>query len=239
MKNFARAYESPQSGRPASRDELIERGIVVVRRTAFRMIRRLTPNVDVEDLVAAGTEGLLRAVDRWDPSRGPFEPYIEPCVRGAILDELRASDAMTRHGRKRLREVTAAIGRLEQRLGRAPEGAEVAQTLGITIEEYWSLMADFASTPVLGSEEDAEGECALPETRDPVTMLEERDLREALRGAILRLPDRTQKILALYYQEECTLAEIGKIFGVSESRVCQLLGEAVSRLRVGLEQEVS
>jgi RNA polymerase sigma factor FliA len=218
-----------------SRDELIAIGLPMVRRTAFRLARRLPPNVEVGDLLGAGTEGLLKAVDRYDAARNPrFEPYAEARIRGAILDELRASDTMTRHGRRRLSEVSRTIRSLESVLGRSPEEHEVATALGITLEAYQRLAEDLAKGPALARLGEIDPDEVASSEDDPVTTLGERELRPRVAAAIHELPERTQTVLALYYQEECTQAEIGKILGVTESRVCQILGDATARLRGAL-----
>lgn len=217
-----------------SRDELITRGLPIVRRLAFRLARRLPPNVDVGDLIGAGTEGLLKAIESYDPNHAArFETYAESRVRGAILDELRAQDALTRHGRRQFGEVTRAIRKLESSLGRVPEEQEVANELGIELDAYHKLTEHLARGPALANlgaidPDDTAG--------DEVTTreIEARQLRTQLVIAVKKLPDRMQKVLALYYQEECTLAEVGQILGVTESRVCQILGEATVRLRASL-----
>src|SRR5687768_3471782 len=123
-----------------SRDELITRGLPIVRRLAFRLARRLPPNVDVGDLIGAGTEGLLKAIESYDVTHtARFETYAESRVRGAILDELRAQDALTRHGRRQFGEVTKAVRKLESSLGRPPEEQEVADALGIDLDAYQKL----------------------------------------------------------------------------------------------------
>ena len=137
---------SPEFVAPAAppRDELIARGIPIVRRIAFRLARRLPPNVDVGDLIGAGTEGLLKAIEGYDPSHtAKFETYAESRIRGAILDELRAQDSMTRHGRRQLSDVSRTIRGLEAKLGRAPEEQEVADALGVskrTVEQEWTMI---------------------------------------------------------------------------------------------------
>ena len=224
------ALEAP---RP-SRDELIQRGLPIVRRLAFRLARRLPPNVDVGDLIGAGTEGLLKAIEAYDASHAArFETYAESRVRGAILDELRAQDALTRHGRRQMGEVTKVMRKLESQLGRSPEEQEVASALGIELEVYHKLVENLSRAPALANlgaldPDDVAG------GSDSSAELEHRQLKEQLVAAIKRLPERTQQVLALYYQEECTLAEVGAVLGVTESRVCQILGDATARLRAAL-----
>ncbi len=228
----ARADAEPRS---RGRDELIEIGLPIVRRVAFRLARRLPPNVEVDDLVGAGTEGLLRAIEGYDPARSPaFEPYAEARIRGAILDELRASDPLTRHGRRRLAAITKAIKSLQVELDREPSEDEVAARLGIPLEEYQRVSGELARGPALGRLGDIEPDDVPGAITDPCALYDERELKERLAQAIASLPPRTQQVLALYYQHECTQSEIGRILGVTESRVCQILGEAAARLRARL-----
>jgi RNA polymerase sigma factor for flagellar operon FliA len=217
-----------------SRDELIQRGLPIVRRLAFRLARRLPPNVDVGDLIGAGTEGLLKAIEAYDVNNAArFETYAESRVRGAILDELRGQDALTRHGRRQMGEVTRVMRQLEASLGRAPEEEEVASALGIDLAAYHKLAENLSRAPALANlgaldPDDVAG------SSDSAGEFETRELRTQLIGAVKRLPERTQTVLGLYYQEECTLAEIGEVLGVTESRVCQILGDATVRLRAAL-----
>ncbi len=221
-----------------SRDELIELGIPRVRRIAFRLARRLPPNVDVGDLIGAGTEGLLKAVAAYDPKVQPrFESYADTRIRGSMLDELRAHDQMTRHGRKRMGEVTRVIRKLRQKLGREPEEEEVAQGLGMELEAYQKLSETLSRGPALGRLGEVDPEEVDSGKSDPLNIFEKKQLKGRLADAIGELPERTQMVLALYYQEDCTQAEIGEILGVTESRVCQILGEAAARLRARLERE--
>ncbi len=218
-----------------SRDELIQRGLPIVRRLAFRLARRLPPNVDVGDLIGAGTEGLLKAIEAYDASNAArFETYAESRVRGAILDELRAQDALTRHGRRQMGEVTRVMRKLESELGRMPEEQEVATALGLDLEAYHKLAENLSRAPALANLGALDPD-DVPGASDSAVEFEHRELKTQLVGAIKRLPERTQTVLALYYQEECTLAEIGEILGVTESRVCQILGDATARLRASLD----
>ncbi len=218
-----------------TRNQLIELGLPIVRRVAFRMARRLPPNVEVGDLIGAGTEGLIKAAEAYDPIRySRFEPYAEARIRGAILDELRSYDYMTRHGRRRLAEVSKTIRELELEIGRTPEEHEVAQRLGIDIEQYRKLMEDLARAPALGRLGETDPDDVAAASADPMHTLADQEIKIKLADAIRSLPERMQKVLALYYQEDCTQSEIGQILGVTESRVCQILGEAAARLRAKL-----
>ena len=224
----------PAAPRP-THEELLAIGLPIVRRVAFRFARRLPPNVDVGDLIGAGSEGMLKAIEAWDATRAPsFEAYLDARIRGAILDELRASDVMTRHGRRRLAETARAVRTLEQRLGRAPEEEEVAKELGITLDAYHKLSEDMHRGPALGRVGEDPDAVASGAESAPEALLET-ERRDRLRQALARLPERQQMVMALYYQEECTQMEIGRILGVTESRVCQILGDATARLRAFME----
>jgi RNA polymerase sigma factor for flagellar operon FliA len=227
--------QTPQSS--MSRDELCAIGLPIVRRIAFRMARRLPPSVEVGDLIGAGTEGLLRAIEGYDPSRcDRFEPYAEARIRGAILDELRGLDVMTRHGRRRMTEVTKVIQQLQRELSRAPLEDEIAARLNLPLEEYQRIAAELSRAPALGRLGEIDPDDVESEAMDPASLYGEKELRQQLVAAIDLLPERMRQVLGLYYQHECTQAEIGQILGVTESRVCQILGEAAARLRAQLTE---
>lgn len=220
------------------RNTLIEIGLPLVRRIAFRMARRLPPSVEVDDLISAGTEGLVRAVDAYDPTRNDrFEPYAESRIRGAILDELRAADVLTRHGRTRMAQVSRVIARLEHSLSRAPTEEEIAQTLGLPLAEYQQIAMELARAPAIGRLGEHDPDDVASAALDPAALFAAAELRGHLVRAIQSLPERTQQVLALYYQHDATQAEIGKALGVTESRVCQILGEAIARLRAKLASQ--
>ena len=230
----AAAELDPRPDAELTRDELIREGLPWVRRIAFRMARRLPPSVDVGDLIGAGSEGLIKAADAFDPTRHPrFRAYAEARIRGAILDELRSHDPMTRHGRRRLAEVTRAVRALTLELGRPPEEHEIAEKMGIEIAEYRRLAADFAKAPALARMAEVDPD-RVQGRADVHDIAEVREQKRLLAAAIRKLPERTQKVLALYYQEQCTQAEIGLVLGVTEGRVCQILGEASVRIRAEL-----
>ena len=232
-----RKYESIPSERSSVEvdEEYLREGVALVRRLAFRMVRRLPSNVEVDDLIGAGMEGLLKAIHSFDESRGTrFDAYAKTRVRGAILDELRANDVMTRHGRARLSEVSNAIARLQQSYGRDPSDEEVAEALSMSLGTYQRLTEELGQGPLLAGLGAVAPDEVAGEQRDPSLEYEDSEARALLADAIVGLPRRNQEVLALYYQEDCTQAEVAAILGVSESRVCQLLGETNARLRTKL-----
>jgi RNA polymerase sigma factor FliA len=211
-----------------------ERFQPLVRRTAMRFARRVPRHITVSDLVGYGWVGLMEAYRRADPEMPPeeFEAYASYRVRGAILDYLRSLDPATRELRRSSRNVADAIRKLTGEKVRAPEEGEIAAALGLSLEDYRELLQRISTGGMARLElldiDNLEVEGANENIDDGVG---QRQLSTAVAEAITHLPPRLQQILALYYQEECTLREIGSVLGVSESRVCQLLSEAMHRLR--------
>ncbi len=232
---------SAATGSSKSREaeaDLIQRGLPIVRRLAFRLARRLPPNVEVDDLIGAGNEGLIKAVAAFEPtSEARFESYAERRIRGAMLDELRAMDPVTRHGRQRMRDVSKAITELTQENGESPSEAQIAERLGLDLASYRKLSADLARAPALGHVGEIDPDAVKGRVEMPDARILASEKKRLVAEAITRLPERTQQVLALYYQEECTQAEIGRILNVSEGRICQILGEAAARIRADLGLE--
>ncbi|MFK8003629.1 MAG: RNA polymerase sigma factor FliA [Polyangiales bacterium] len=231
----AGAYGQNPGTKKTYNAELVKRGLPIVRRLAFRLARRLPPNVEVDDLISAGNEGLLRAATLYEPTGDArFEVYAERRIRGAMLDELRAMDPVTRHGRQKMRDVSRAISALTQENGQPPTEAMVAERLGMDIPAYRKLTTDLSRAPALGHVGDTSPEEVAGVTPMPDARLLDDEKRRLVAVAITHLPERTQRVMALYYQEECTQAEIGRILNVTEGRVCQILGEAAARIRAHL-----
>ncbi|HSZ28457.1 MAG TPA: FliA/WhiG family RNA polymerase sigma factor [Pseudonocardiaceae bacterium] len=225
----------------ALRDRLILHYSPLVKYVAGRVGTGLPAHVDIADLVQSGVFGLWDAIDRFEPERGlKFETYAMQRIRGAILDELRAQDWVPRSVRSRAREVERALERLESRLQRSATDAEVAAELGITIAELRGLYAQLQLTSVVALDELIAVGCGgtsiaetLPDdtVEEPGALLDSVESRRLLAEAVSQLTDRDRVVVSLYYFENLTLAEIGRVLGVTESRVCQLHTRAVLRLR--------
>ncbi len=225
----------------ALRDRLILHYAPLVKYVAGRVGTGLPAHVDIADLVQSGVFGLWDAIDRFEPGRGlKFETYAMQRIRGAILDELRAQDWVPRSVRSRAREVERALERLESRLQRSATDAEVAAELGITIAELRELYAQLQLTSVVALDEliaVGRGGTSIAETlpddtvEEPGAFFDSVESRRLLAEAVSQLTDRDRVVVSLYYFENLTLAEIGRVLGVTESRVCQLHTRAVLRLR--------
>jgi len=209
-----------------------------VERVARRLARKLPAHVDLDDLISAGMIGLVEAADRFDPDRGEkFETFAEFRIRGAMLDELRSRDSLSRDMRRICRELQEATSNLANQLGRAPSEAEMAGFMGLSVDEIRARQAKVSGASVIGFD-DADptflDHTADEKALDPCEAAARRELYDQLCDHIESLPQRMQQVLALYYCEGLNLKDIGAVLGVTESRVCQLHGEATKRLRGSL-----
>ena len=218
---------------------LLERFAPLVNRIARQLVSKLPASVELDDIVQAGMIGLMDAARRYRDDRGAqFETFATQRVRGAMLDELRQNDWAPRSVRRLQRELDAVLQSLEQRLGRRPLEREAARELGVTLPEYRALLAEARGGQIVsleGLEETVEGEALSRQRADPAcepqAIAEERRIRGDLVAAIEALPERERQLMGLYYEEDLNFREIAAVFGVTESRVCQMHSRAVARLR--------
>ncbi|VVE30318.1 RNA polymerase sigma factor FliA [Pandoraea soli] len=217
----------------------------LVRRLALQLMAKLPASVELEDLIQAGMLGLLDAANRYQETQGAqFETYASQRIRGAMLDELRELDWASRGIRKTARQIEKAVQRLEQRLGRGPSESEIAGEMSIGLAEYQQMLQDVHGCQLVYYEDfDSADEepfidriCVDPGA-DPLTMLLDEGLRGGVIDAIDRLPEREKLLMSLYYDQGLNLREIGAVLEVSESRVCQLHSQAISRLRTTLREK--
>lgn len=216
--------------------QLLEEHMPAVRRQALSLQVKLPSSVELDDLIQAGTVGLLDALNRYDPQAGAsFATFASQRIRGAMIDELRSRDWLPRSVRRKARSVDACTRKLEQQYGRAPEEREIAREMGVSLDDYHQLLADTNNGFLLPYEEmvaeRGEPEDLTEGAVSPVAALLAGEKRGQLKAAINALPEREQLVITLYYQEDLNLKEIGVVLGVSESRVCQLHSQAVSRMR--------
>ncbi|MBU1362114.1 MAG: RNA polymerase sigma factor FliA [Gammaproteobacteria bacterium] len=223
------------------RDALIRQYVPLVRRLAHHMIAKLPPNVELDDLIQVGMIGLADALSRYEASQGvQFETFATQRIRGAMLDELRDGDWLSRGSRKSQKQIEQAVRKLEHRLGRSPVESEIAAELDMPLAEYQSLLGRVRGTQLVyledmgGRDEDDEGfldRHAADAEADPMSVLKDHRLRQALVTAIETLPEREKYIMGMYYEQDMNLKEIAAVLGVTESRVCQLHSQSIARLR--------
>ena len=222
------------------REHMIRQYVPLVRRLAHHMIAKLPANVELDDLIQVGMIGLSEALTRYEAAQGvQFETFATQRIRGAMIDELREGDWMSRGSRKSQKDIERAVQRVEQRLGRSAKESEIAAELGMALDEYQELLNKVRGTQLvyledMGGDEDAEGflDRHTGDTEaDPLNLLRNDRLRSALVEAIKSLPEREQYIMSMYYEKDLNLKEIAAVLGVTESRVCQLHSQSVARLR--------
>jgi RNA polymerase sigma factor for flagellar operon FliA len=235
--------EYKKSGERRLRDQLIVLYSPLVKYVAARVAVGLPQHVDGSDLVSYGIIGLIDAIDRFSPDRQvKFETYAIPRIRGAIIDELRAIDWVPRSVRAKARAVEQAYASLEATLLRTPTDAEVAAELDMSESDLQDILRQISFVGVAALDEvfmvggDRTDRTTLGDTipdaaAGPVALFEDKESKEILSQAIMQLGERERTVLSLYYYEGLTLAEIGDILGVTESRVCQIHTKAVLQLR--------
>jgi RNA polymerase sigma factor for flagellar operon FliA len=226
-----------------ARDALLRDNLSLVHHVARQLARGLASDVDLDELVSAGTMGLMSAADSFDVTRGlAFSTYAVPRIRGAILDELRRQDHVPRSVRRKTRSISTARETLTRSLGRVPEAREIAQEIGVDSGTLWRWMADVEGAVQVSLDTRAAHADAPLSPADllgsDVELADERLTREEdvarLRDAMLGLKDQERTVLSLYYFEELKAREIAEVMGVSESRISQIRSRALAQLRDAL-----
>ena len=233
-------------GDPEVRDKLIKEYGPKIKYMAYRLSHRLQPDIDIDDLISAGIIGLMDAMDKYDPSKETlFKTYAEFRIRGAMLDEIRAMDWIPRSVKEKAGLLYRTVAQLEKKLGKSPTEDEIASELKMTMAEYQEFIAQAKTSAMISIEDlgihldhdrdilECIGE---PEKRDPLTLLLSKDTRDILKSAIEHLPEKEQRVVSLYYYNELTMKEIGRILSVTESRVSQLHTQAMFRLKGKLKE---
>lgn len=230
-------YSNVATSDRGSSDTLVTEHIGLVNRIARHLAARLPSTVDIDDLLQSGMVGLLEAASNYDASRGAsFDTYAGIRIRGAMLDDIRKHDWTPRSVHQKYRQVMEAMAAIEKETGRSAEGHEVARRLDISIDSYYKILSDSAGSRLFSLEETLEESSyqrVLPtsNTATPDQELYKGQFRQHLTEAIQKLPERERLVLSLYYERELNLKEIGAVLDVSESRVCQIHGQALVRLR--------
>jgi len=228
---------SAYSQRPSARETeaLVMRHAELVKRIAYHLAGRLPASVEVDDLIQAGMLGLLEAAANYSEGRGAsFETYAGIRIRGAMLDGLRKLDWAPRSVHRKARAVAKAIREIESEIGREARDVEVAERMGMKLSDYHRIVEDSAGCQI-SSLTTEEGEMTLTDSSaDPFRDVVDEDFRAALTEAIGGLPERERLVMSLYYDDELNLKEIGAALRVSESRICQIHGQALVRLQARL-----
>lgn len=237
------------SGDAPNYDELMTEYAPFVKRIAYHMITRLPSSIQLEDIVQTGMIGLFEALKGYDMSKGAsFETYARIRIQGSMIDEVRRCDWTPRSVYKKSRELSEAIRQIESEHGRHATDSEIAEHMQLGIEEYYRMVKDAAGCQLLSYEDIASaGGCADEykscDFNNPLKELQESDFKQGLVNKIENLPEREKMVMALYYDEEFNLREIGEILGITEGRVCQIHGQALLRLRARMtewtEQEIT
>jgi RNA polymerase sigma factor for flagellar operon FliA len=231
---------------PSYRDQLITEYLPYVKRIVHRIAVHLPSTIDIDDLMNVGVIGLIQAVDRYDPSRdNKFMTYAVFRIKGAVLSELRSRDFLSRSNRRKIRDLENACLKLEQKLGREVDDVEVANELGVDVEQVYRTKQmssiSFISFEELGFSSRDEKEKLLSylvdNDDDAMTLTRLKELKEALARAIENLPEKERLVISLYYIEELTMKETGKVLNITESRVSQIHSQAILRLRAKLKKE--
>ena len=223
------------------RNALIRQYQPLVRKLAHHMMAKLPPSVEVDDLIQVGLIGLSEALSRYEAAQGvQFETFATQRIRGAMLDELRENDWMSRGSRKSQKDIEVALRKLEHSLGRSPLESEIAAAMHLSLEDYQSLLSKVRGTQLVyledmsrkNEDDDTFLDRHVADTdADPLNMLRDQRLRAGLVLAIKSLPEREQYIMSMYYEQDMNLKEIAAVLDVTESRVCQLHSQSIARLR--------
>jgi len=236
----ASVYQDVQTG---NMDDMVTQHAPLVKRIAHHLLMRMPSSVQLDDLIQSGMIGLLEAARKYDVSKGAsFETYAGIRIRGAMLDEIRRGDWAPRSVHRKSREVAEAVKKVESRTGTDARDHEVAEELGIDLDTYYTILQDssgsrlFSFDDLTGGGDDSIMESASAQVSGPSDDLQEDSFRDHLADAIEDLPEREKLVLALYYDEELNLKEIGEVLGVSESRVSQIHSQAALRLRARLKE---
>ena len=226
-------------------NQVVEKHASLVKRIACHLINRLPASVQLEDLIQAGMIGLLEASRNYDATQGAsFETYAGIRIRGSMLDEIRKNDWAPRSVHRKARMVAEAVREIENEHGRDARDTEIANTLEMPIEEYYKILQDNSYHKVLSVEDMGLGEESLLENLSDnapgiLDGLQKEDMQKIISEAVASLPERERLVMALYYDEELNLREIGAVMGVSESRVSQIHSQAVIRLQARMANRIS
>ncbi len=225
-----------------TKEKIIKEFLPYIKYTAYRLSWKLPAHVTVDDLISVGLMGLMDALERFEPGRVKLKTYAELRIKGAMIDELRATAWIPRSMRKKIEEINSARDRLEKQHGKTPDDTDVAKSLKMPLDEYYRILQyavssshiridDFKANKYNDSDLNLSECIADPDAKTPLEVLEEKDVQEKIAELIGDLPEKEKLVLSLYYYEELTMQEIGKVLNITESRVCQIHSHVLSKLK--------
>ena len=228
------------------REKTIDEFVPIIKHLAYKVSRRYEDDAIIEDLISAGVVGLLEAMEKYDSSKGnKLNTFAYLRIRGAMIDELRARDWFPRSARSKSKKINEVIRKLENKLGRLPKEEEVAEALGMDLEDYFTMLKDYGNLSVMSIEdlhellgEDKEKiiRYVMEETDDPEKCAEIYELERLLGSEYEKLPERQRLVISLYYHEDMNMKEIANILGITEARICQIHSQAIMNLRVSMKK---
>jgi RNA polymerase sigma factor for flagellar operon FliA len=222
------------------KDQIV-RHASLVKRIAYHLLNRLPPTVQIDDLIQAGMVGLLEAASNFDAEMGAsFETFAGIRIRGSMIDEIRRSDWTPRSVHRKFRSVSEAIRKIENDTGEDAKDADVASALGISLGDYHQILIDSSSSRIYSMDtmEENTQDAAIPSSSEitPEEAFSQSEYQQQLAEAVRQLPDKEQLVMSLYYDDELNFREIGEILDVTESRICQLHGQALLRVKARMSE---
>ena len=224
------------------KEEIIKQFSPYIKYTAYRLSWKLPLHVTIDDLISVGLMGLMDALERFEPGRVKLKTYAELRIKGSMIDELRATAWIPRSMRKKIEGINNARMKLEKKHGKMPDEADVAKSLNMPLDEYFKILQyatssnpvrleDFRNSKYSDSDLNITECIADPKAKSPLVILEEKDTKKRMAELIDTLPKKEKMVLALYYYEELTMQEIGKVLNITESRVCQIHSQSLLKLK--------
>ncbi len=231
------------------KEEIIKEFLPYIKYTAYRLSWKLPQHITIDDLISVGLMGLMDALSRFEPGKVKLKTYAELRIKGSMIDELRATAWIPRSMRKKIESINKARAVLERKNGSAPDDVEVAKSMDMPLNEYFKILQyatssspirleDFRNSKYSDSDLNITECIADPKAKSPLNVLEEKDTKEKLSELIETLPEKERLVLALYYYEEMTMQEIGKVLRITESRVCQIHSQALGKLKTRIKKTV-
>ena len=222
------------------KDQIV-RHASLVKRIAYHLLNRLPPTVQIDDLIQAGMVGLLEAASNFDADMGAsFETFAGIRIRGSMIDEIRRSDWTPRSVHRKFRSVSEAIRKIENETGEDAKDADVASALGISLGDYHQILIDSSSSRIysIDTMEENTQDAAIPSSSEitPEEAFSQSEYQQQLAEAVRQLPEKEQLVMSLYYDDELNFREIGEILDVTESRICQLHGQALLRVKARMSE---